>query len=887
MKKRLNLFRWQSLVAFFGILTITVSAVSAIVPQQVSAQQDTTGYLALVVPDVNDKITLKPQNANGVRTVTIGPPISNATKTNDGSGWYFEVPGLSMNTTYQICSQKLGKCVNGTAAAQTNAQSDPIVVATAPETGGTNLDAPPNGKVCPTGTSWNKPSQKCFVRATDGNCPAGFTKVEGNQYNGGTYCLGDPVDQAEADSANDGATLDCEILNANPLNWFICPIVTGLQSAVNGLNNAIDTMLTVNTDRVFSKELHKVWSNFRTFAMVILVIAGLLMIIAQAANIEILDAYTMRKLLPRILITAIFITLSWDILKYAVALSNELGNSIRAIIYQPFNDPSVAHNITLTNSTKFVGILVGGVALISLGLPALLTYVLTFALAILVGFVVLLVREIIIMGLVAASAGWIAAKALPGTEKFGNFCQGTFISMLVLFPIASGLIAIGHVFALIIYNASATPSMLEQIEAGAAWMLGDASLAVAPRLAGGAMATLFNIANDKGRGGFDRLKNLRKNTMSNRFQRMKNGDLYKGRNVISRGFNSATMRAGMGVKGRFGLGEQGRAAMEQRRSLIAGQHAKTDAAAVAQHNDPLLQAMTYKSASEAKAKMGKDFGASEAEIKEAIAGVQANGGFSQGRALWAAKQLAATGTGYSNMEQMTQTIARVSGGNKGMASAMVGEMRSSSERAGRNDLKAGFGTMQALAHQAIDNGGSTAGMESQFTNATIEAARGIDNAQMMRSNKPVSVGNMTKALTEGLETYTRRANDMNLSAEQRDHAAAMVGEIQAKLENMQSNTLYGPEANTAAMYGGTKLDVANHTTTTTVGPMQAAAPTMEQVQTQVQRQVTVVGDDGRARRVDNPNYRDDMGELYNQQRQQRSYNPNDPNNIPGREDGPE
>ena len=120
---------------------------------------------------------------------------------------------------------------------------------------------------------------------------------------------------------------------------------------------------------------------------------------------EVFDAYTVRKTLPRLVVAAIGITLSWQLMQFLVELTNAIGYGIRFLIYQPF-----VNNSEL-NTTKHGGgaaaanlLLIGGFFL--LGPIGMLSFVGTAAIGVIVAFLTLVVREIII----------IAAVALPGCK---------------------------------------------------------------------------------------------------------------------------------------------------------------------------------------------------------------------------------------------------------------------------------------------------------------------------------------------------------------------------------------------------------------------------------------------------------------------------------------
>ena len=350
-------------------------------------------------------------------------------------------------------------------------------------------------------------------------------------------------------------TLECEILSANPANWFICPLVVGMQETVNGLNKAIDAMLTIDTTggerSLFNNTYKEVWNRFRIIAVGLVIVAGLAMLAMTAFGLEILDAYTVRKVLPRLVIAIIAISLSWEILKFLVTLSNDAGNGVRAMIYQPFREAlrgsQFGTAIEIGNWTTFVGFLVGGAAIVAMGIAALFSFIATALLAVFIGFIILLGRQMIITILVLIAPFAIACYVLPNTQKVFDFWKGTLLSMLVVFPIISAFIATGRVFALVAYGNGGAGDIpiIQQISAFFAFFIPYLALPFAFRLAGGAIATIAGIATDRGRGGFDRLSGFRQNRTRQRFEDARNNKGgYVGANAAGAVYRRFTLPGG-------------------------------------------------------------------------------------------------------------------------------------------------------------------------------------------------------------------------------------------------------------------------------------------------------------------------------------------------------
>jgi hypothetical protein len=486
------------------------------------------------------------------------------------------------------------------------------------------------------------------------------------------------------------------------LSWIVCPIVIGSIQAVNAMDNMINKLLTVDTKPIFDtstksgESYKKSWSVFRSIALGIVIIATLIIIISTAFGYEILDAYTLRKLLPRILISVVFITLSWSVLEFLITLTNDVGNGIRALIYMPFQGNGVEFGAISGLATA--GLL--GVGGVTLGAMGLLSLVVTALLAVFIAFMVLVLRELVIVVLVLMAPIGIACLILPNTRKGWQLWQNSLTVMLVVFPIISAIIATGRVFSITVSSGSEGGDVVNQLIAFTAYLLPYFMLPFAFRMAGGAMATLAGLANDRSRGAFDRLKGYRGNKTQENFGKMKTGTRFANRNPAARAFNRSTSNVGMGIQGGFGMGKRGREARSQLDEGAALEQVMKNPKWQGVHqNDDALAAMTYKSASEAKQELTKK-GWNSDRVDRAVNAVQASTKFGRAQQVAAARQLVSTGTGYSDIEDMTSTLARVSDGNLSTAASLSGFANAETKKVGRHDLAPGFGDLNAAVQQA-------------------------------------------------------------------------------------------------------------------------------------------------------------------------------------------
>lgn len=480
----------------------------------------------------------------------------------------------------------------------------------------------------------------------------------------------------------------------NGLSWIICPFVRGAMNLAGLFDSLINSMLNIDTGRIFDDTTetgaayHKAWRVFRTFALVLIVVGALIMVIAQAAGLEILDAYTIKKILPRLLIVTIGIALSWELMRFAVNLSNDLGQGVRGIIYAPF--ASLEPLKQLNAGANFALLLLGSGAILTYGIIGLLSLVVTAVLASLIAVALLSFREIAVIFLIIISPLAIAAAILPFTQKLWKFWSNTFIGLLMVFIFISAFIAIGRVFSV----TAASGGDIAQLIAVLAYFAPYFMIPFAFKLAGGAVATIAGLANDRSRGMFDRLKNFRANTSKARMKRLGEGHLFNPESKASRWLGgNAINRVGAHVGAmsgpggwRAGFGQKGRAKMANNAFAKFDQYASEDQNFKAQvDNEDAMAAHAVGNSYRALAALewfqtkdanGKATGiANDAKIKSAIAASSTIQMTGRSRAA-ALDAVAASGkifaAGRTGRLEHKQMVAGMSGGNEMLQGALMG-----------------------------------------------------------------------------------------------------------------------------------------------------------------------------------------------------------------------
>ncbi|HEU4914725.1 MAG TPA: hypothetical protein VFT16_05000, partial [Candidatus Saccharimonadales bacterium] len=101
-------------------------------------------------------------------------------------------------------------------------------------------------------------------------------------------------------SADNTYERDCRekynVMGVRAVTFLVCSAIDTGSYVVGVMDSVIGNLLTVDTTDLFNDSdtnnaYHTAWNSFRAFALGLIVIAALIMVVSQAAGIEILDAY--------------------------------------------------------------------------------------------------------------------------------------------------------------------------------------------------------------------------------------------------------------------------------------------------------------------------------------------------------------------------------------------------------------------------------------------------------------------------------------------------------------------------------------------------------------------------------------------------------------------
>ena len=253
---------------------------------------------------------------------------------------------------------------------------------------------------------------------------------------------------SDNDLANDAKQSYCQE-NGGFLSWMLCPAIADGASTTSGLLGYITKLTTVHTSIIeqFSNQdssIYKAWSAFRNIANIGFVIMLLVVVFSQVTNIGISN-YNIKKILPKLIITAILVNFSYLIMGVLIDLSqiagNGIGSLIRSVAAGSMNaDASTTASATISAIASMVisaagavgtgAVLVSGPALI---LPVVM-FIATALISVFFGFIMLTIRQAAIIMVVVLAPLMMVLYALPNTSAITKKYLSIVKSLLMLYP---------------------------------------------------------------------------------------------------------------------------------------------------------------------------------------------------------------------------------------------------------------------------------------------------------------------------------------------------------------------------------------------------------------------------------------------------------------------
>ena len=288
------------------------------------------------------------------------------------------------------------------------------------------------------------------------------------------------------------------------IGWLVCPLMSFAGSLGDASYSAISYFLSIDTE-IFKEQpnggLEQAWKFFRDIANAVFAVIFLWVIFSQISNVGVSN-YGIKKILPRLIIGALLVNLSFYLCRLAVDISNILGFSLKGVLEGAASGVSTQSAEVGTFNT----LIVDGLALVGIGLFIFLAVsiptIMALLLALLVVLVILIVRQAAVILLIAISPLAFAAWLLPNTENLFKKWVSMLRGLLIVFPVISLLYGAGKlagaVLAAVGTDDPNNPKETMQVAALAASIL---PLGATPFVLQSSLNSLGNIGAKIGRMG--------------------------------------------------------------------------------------------------------------------------------------------------------------------------------------------------------------------------------------------------------------------------------------------------------------------------------------------------------------------------------------------------
>ena len=309
------------------------------------------------------------------------------------------------------------------------------------------------------------------------------------------------------------------------IGWIICPLSRFMSVLVDNAFEAFQEFFVItplDTGSEAGKILYTSWGVMRNFANVIFAIFFLVIILSQVSSFGISN-YGIKKLLPRLIVTAILVNISYHLCVIAIDISNVLGGSLKDLLelLKPTVEKPLESWASVTEGIIVYSVAATGIGLVLLtgSLVALFPLLVGAALSVALAILIILARLAILLALTMIAPLALVCFLLPNTKQWFDKWLGLFTAMLLVYPVISVVYGLSTVASLVVLNSSlANPggSITLQLFALAIQVIPLAITPLLLKLGGGVLGRVGGIAEGsrlfaKTRGRADDFAQRKKN----------------------------------------------------------------------------------------------------------------------------------------------------------------------------------------------------------------------------------------------------------------------------------------------------------------------------------------------------------------------------------------
>ena len=304
------------------------------------------------------------------------------------------------------------------------------------------------------------------------------------------------------------------------IGWFICPVSNWLADGIDFMYGALQQFLKTKPLETTNQNsgIYLAWVIMRNISNVAFIVAFLVIIYSQLTSVGISN-YGVKKMIPRLVIAAVLVNLSFTICAILLDLSNIAGYAFQDAFMGIKNTISTVGENTSTWTWSEVistalsngALAVGAVAFTTELLPMLVPAATLAGLTLLLILLIMAARQALIIILIIISPLAFVCYLLPGTEKWFKKWRDSFLTMLVFFPAFSVVFGGAQLAGiLIIQNATGPNGAIMHVLGMLVQIIPLAITPLIMKFSGGVLGKFAGFVNDKNKGWYDRTKNWSK-----------------------------------------------------------------------------------------------------------------------------------------------------------------------------------------------------------------------------------------------------------------------------------------------------------------------------------------------------------------------------------------
>ena len=246
---------------------------------------------------------------------------------------------------------------------------------------------------------------------------------------------------AEPESGATGVTCEDSL---GSLGWLVCPSTGKVSEAVDFLYDKIEGVLEINpVEEKDDSPIYQIWKYFQGVTNIVFIVFLLIVVFSQITGVGITN-YGIKKTLPKLIIAAVLVNLSFYICSLAVDVSNIFGDGIRGLFESIAGSSSGGESVaTRAGLTEMYQAMAGGAALSIAGATIafetgaiwmLIPLAFGALISVVIGLVTIAMRQAVVTLLIMIAPLAMVAYILPNTEQWFKKWRQLLFQMLIFYP---------------------------------------------------------------------------------------------------------------------------------------------------------------------------------------------------------------------------------------------------------------------------------------------------------------------------------------------------------------------------------------------------------------------------------------------------------------------